>query len=1047
MEKLKKKKLSNKWILAFLTIFMFIGSVMFSFTTIGYSKINDPSDVENSFNNLQFNIEEKGEATWDLSPNEINGEVEGSTILGFIKTRQNGTFTFKYVGDNLTTISFNYTLTLNGGECEIDGVSYTNNGSFVKTNMSKNTTVSIYIKSPSGAGNKTYIKITDISIASTKPVTFTLQQTLNGSYSFVNNEYSISEVSETIEIQTTGDEEFTLTAFPDNGYIFYGWIFNSTLVSQENPYHNTYGNDAIIYPIFTISERAVFRNNGSFFDNLDDAIYSAQNTNDKTIILVKSGSIEGGESEEQKKIYTISSGITLLIPNDSSYTMYKDEANYSSSYASPALYSNLTIGTYTSIVCQNNSSIYIGAFGSSAMGYNGAPSGAYGEIEFSDSTSNIILENGSYLYAYGYVTGEGTINAKYGSTVKELFQFTDWRGGTASSGMLSNSRKVFLFNQYYIQNIECNLKIEYGAIENICTAASMSIIGEKRAEATFIGKSGSNSSGMFKLQTNAVLEKKYNGVEDRLEFTLSEGSADLSSIIINPGVPIDSSSYVLPINSNITITIKSGTTVNVNQDIALLPGSKVIIENGGILNISNNVSIYAYDRNSWIGKGFTYNNVDISPIQYSAYNGKDKIRNSASLINSIIDINGTVNISSGSGVYSTRNVDSQTELNGNVANIFSSQGTGKIVYNGTPGNSTTYNNTYSTYQYQQSTPTYVKIDVSHTVLRHEKNDSAQYTYLDLGKTASDLQDVQIVYDNNQNKRVKKTNDETSFNIEFINEKNINDKNVVLIYENGEEFTFPTNNITNFSYSGFTLKKWYIPELGLFNPGEKITISLGKDVQAYAIWGGWVNFNGAYYYIDYNTGEFLNGLKRVEHYSENKTYIMKFDNGIFDIGYIGIYYDSNNNKNYYVASGIVQENSGLIKCTTNITTLSFEYIYVQSDNSLLTSGRYYIDTNLDSSLPSGYYNFDSNGYIIRDDTETTNSNGEVYIKDNFTYIDGIKVSYGLFVYDSHYYYSNINCEIVRDTTFYVSKTNDLDISEGLYYFDEKGRMYDQNFTLL
>lgn len=1041
MEKLKKKKLSNKWLLSFLAIFMFISSIFTSFFIVGYSDLT--SDV--NIPNIQFKSK-GGSWNYDNSTSILEGSVTGKDgTCGSSGSTQVASLTIEYNGNSKVTLSFDYKLSLGSGSCNIDNKNVTSDGSVIEE-LDQNNSIVISITSGKGSSNTTKISLSNFNKAEDVSVTFNLLAPENGNYSYSDSINNVN-VTNDIEITTNGNDYFSLNAIPDDGYEFYAWYFNGKVQSTENPYTGTFTEDANIYPKFIIQNSAIFKNNNILFFNLDEAITSAETSSDKTIVLVKSGSIQGGESEEQMKVYTVTSGITLLIPNDSSYTMYKNEVNYSSSYTSPTVYSNLTIGTYTSIVCQNNSSIYIGAFGSSAMGYNGAPSGAYGEIEFSDSTSNIILEDGSYLYAYGYVTGEGTINAKNGSTIKELFQFTDWRGGTASSGMLSNSRKVFLFNQYYIQNIECNLKIEYGAIENICTAASMSIIGEKRAEATFIGKSGSNSSGMFKLQTNAVLEKKYNGVEDRLEFTLSEGSADLSSIIINPGVNIDSSSYVLPINSNITITIKSGTSVNVNQDIALLPGSKVIIENGGILNISNNVSIYAYDRNSWIGNGFTYNNVDISPVRYSAYNGKNKIRNSNSLINSIIDINGTVNISSGSGVYSTRNIDSKNELNGNVADIFSSQGTGKIVYNGLPGNSTTYNNVYSTYQYKQSNSEYIKIDVSYAVLRHEKSDSTQYSYLDFGTTASDLQDIQIVYDNNQNKWVKKTNDESSFNIQFMNEKNVNDKNVILTYENGEEFTLPTNDVTNFTYNDFTLRKWYIPELGLFNPGEKITISLGKDIQAYAIWGGWVNFNGVYYYIDYNTGEFLNGLKRVEHYSENKTYIMKFDNGIFDIGYTGIYYDSNNNKNYYVASGVVQENSGLIKYTTNITTLSFEYIYIQSDNSLLTSGKYYIDTNLNNLLPSGYYNFDANGYIIRDDKEITNSNGQVYIKDNFTYIDGIKVSYGLFVYENHYYYSNTNCEIVRNTTFYVSKTNNLGISEGLYYFDLQGRMYDQNFNLI
>ena len=1047
MEKLKKK-LSNKWLLSFLAIFMFISSIFTSFFIVGYSDLT--SDV--NIPNIQF-TSNGGSWNYDSSTSILEGSISGKDGGACSSdSSQTASLTITYKGNSKATLSFDYELSLNSGSCSIDNTNVTSNGSF-KKDLNQNNSFDISITSGKGSSSTTKIFLKNFNKAEEVTVTFNLLTPENGIYSYSDSVNNVNVINDTV-ITTSGNEYFTLNATPNDGYEFYAWYFNEKIQSTKNPYIATFTENANIYPKFIIKDSAVFKNNNSLFFNLDDALTSAENSSDKTIVLVKSGNIQGGESEEQKKVYTISSGITLLIPNDSSYSMYKSEANYIS-YTKPTLYSELVIGAYTNILCQSNASIYVGSSGSYTMGSNGSPSGPYGLISLNDDTSMITLESGSYLYAYGYISGNGTIIAKNGSHIKEFFQFTDWRGGQVSLllatgsklgiGSTPNRQKVFLFSQYYIQNIECNLIFNYGSIETIMTSAD--VMSVRTAEADFITTSGSSSSGMFKLKSNSTLERKYIGESDRIEYTLSNGSADLSSIVIDPGVEIDSNDYVLPINSNITITIKTGTTMNINQDIAMLPGSKLTVEEGATVNIANGVSIYCYDKTTWNGNGFVNSNKNVSPIKYTTINGTTVKRGNDSLEDSLIDINGTINVSNGGGIYST--FTNANDLNGKVANIISSKGTGNIVYNGEPGNSTTNNSIYTTYQYKQVSTDgeFISITVSHPILRNQQDvENENYTYLNLGQSSSSLADVNVVYDNTIKEWKITTKNQSTFNITFINEKNSTDI-FKTTYEDGEIFTFPTNSITQFEYNNFELKKWFIPELGFFNPGESTTLNLGRDIEVYAIWGGWVNYNGYYYYIDYNTGEFLNGLKRVEHYSENKTYIMKFDNGIFDIGYTGIYYDSNYNKNYYVASGIVQENSGLIKYTTNITTLSFEYIFIQSDNSLLTSGRYYIDTNLNSLLPSGYYNFDSNGYIIRDDTEITDSNGQIYIKDNFTYIDGIKVSYGLFVYNNNLYYSNTNCEIVRNTTFYVSKTNNLGINEGLYYFDEEGRMYDQNFNLI
>ncbi|MEI3086059.1 MAG: hypothetical protein V8S87_08720 [Oscillospiraceae bacterium] len=76
--------------------------------------------------------------------------------------------------------------------------------------------------------------------------------------------------------------------------------------------------------------------------------------------------------------------------------------------------------------------------------------GNYGQI-WLESGSHIAVANGGALYAWGFVSGDGTVTVKSGGTVYEWYQITDFRGGSATLGM---GNKVFPFSQYYVQNIE-----------------------------------------------------------------------------------------------------------------------------------------------------------------------------------------------------------------------------------------------------------------------------------------------------------------------------------------------------------------------------------------------------------------------------------------------------------------------------------------------------------------------------------------------------------------------------------------------------------------
>lgn len=1031
MKEYKKKSSIKSIILSFISLFMLIGLTFGCFFSIGYSTL-DKGNYETYYTSKHFQVSDDGEASWTLtSENSIVGEVSGT----FFGSSQNGDFYFTYTGNATSSISFDYKLELDNGSCSIDNTSISNNGSFSKIDIKPNEKISVHIASGRFMRNTTTITISNIEIQETVPVNITLLEPENGSYSFVNSKYNIANVEYEQTINTTGADKFKLTASPNENYDFLAWYFNDKAVSYSLTYETTCNIDTIIYPKFVSNETALFKNNGVLFDNLNDAVQNASldTVSDKVVALNKSGNLEPSGS------YNIPYGITLYIPNDSTVTIYKDnDVVQQTSTSSVTEYMKLTLKENTSITAEYGSTIYVAAICSGTQ--TGKVNGGYGHIALETETSTINLKSGSTLNCYGYITGQGTVNAYSESTVYEFFQMTSWRGGTATKDMINNDYKVFVITQYYVQNIESRLKVYSGANIKVRTGITASFIGTVLAQAdcTFIG-----DGGIFRL-SSGYLERFYDATTDRIMYTVN-GKTSISSISLDLSVSIfnfnlNSANYVLPITNNMDINVINNSEITIDQDLNLLPGVVLTIENGSILRFSQNTSLYVYDNDNWYNQKYGGNNIDISQLTYVASNnGKPVSRTStASTPDAEIDLNGEIIVNDGAAIYTTLGTLDNGFYTGG-ANIHSSKGTGKITFVQGLGANTV------TYQAKQSNTSisYVDIPVDTAYLKNGDG-----SYFIPSQYAGGIVNKTIYYDSILDRWTITETQAQKYNITFKDSKSLS--TFTMEYTVGESFTFPTKEEVNFSYETYDIKYWQVGN-DTYVPGQSIIMGNNGDMIATSIRGGRIQNKGEYKYIDYDTGEYLTGLHKLESYNSNDSNlnIYLFDeNGIYLSSYNGIYFNSSDNKTYYIVFGKVLEKKGFNKLSISSSVEDFEYIYIQSDNSLLTStDNYYIDTNLNKLLPSGYYSFDSNGYIKRDDLDANNYNGQIYIKDYVTYIDGIKVSYGLFTYQNYYYYSNINCEIVRDTTFYVSKTNNLGISEGLYYFDDQGRMYDQNFTLI
>ena len=575
MNKLKKNSILGKIILIIISLFLGVSLISFNYFAIGRS-----TSVE-GFNVYGLTVEFTGEGKWTSpSANSIKGTVTGTTSSSCGSTsnkKQTGTLTFTYVESLPCIFSFEYYSTFTKGSFKIGDAEKSGSGKY-EANLNKDNHVSLSITSDD-PNSPTTVNITNITCKIDKKISLTLSPSVNGSYSYNGN-----LINAEINIETNASTEFTLKAFPNDGYFFNGWNINDTIFSKENPYKGTYSDDATITAVFVRNNSAIFLNNNKEFYNLHDAIDNANLNNDKKIVLSKSGTLFNSSDN----IYIFSDGLKFLVPYDDNYEMntFEDESNLplSNDYGlgTPVFNYELFIEDKVELIFESNSICYVAAKAwCSTGGANGggSPSKSCGHINFLGKNSRITMKNGSKLYAYGYITGEGLIDLERNSSLNEFFQISDFKGGTKTSSCLD---KVFPFNQFYIQNIESYLQFNGNVLEKVITGFNVNVIFNRKDFKTifpFISSlNDEKNSGLFKLSDDAVLMRKYDGSTDRINYFLKSGKASISSISLSlAGNSINSGTYNLPIPSNMSLTVEKGATVDVNQDLIFLPGSKLVV--------------------------------------------------------------------------------------------------------------------------------------------------------------------------------------------------------------------------------------------------------------------------------------------------------------------------------------------------------------------------------------------------------------------------------------------------------------------------------------
>ena len=434
---------------------------------------------------------------------------------------------------------------------------------------------------------------------------------------------------------------------------------------------------------------AVFTVNGKDYTDLNEANKAAEAlSSNRYVVLKNSGVLPTGD-------YTISSKVTLFIPHSENYTSYITTPEKSEQ-------ATFNITAYRTLIMENGANIdlygklCIGAVvqsGDASHVPSGFPVGNVGCIDMGRG-GHIDVENGATLYAWGFVTGRpntdganvgkdgtvysGTITAKNGAIIYECFGLGDWGGGSYCSAAGSNDKsyRIFPFQNYFVQNIEVPLRMEYGANEKLYSIIYLATTktSQEVKDVPFIG----TATGVFFRvnSTNGVVTKWYDATTDHLVVEL-EGDARLDNLKMNVyNIDIEAKDFDLPVLSNMYLKLKN-CTLNLTSPLMLQPNAVVEIEQNSNVVLSS--KLFVYDKEEWgkfvkPTKYFTKIPNILTP-HYNLGDGSSKTNmNDAQLI-----VDGTFTIAEGGALYTTK---SHADIMGNNA--------GHIVWNRTlPGNDVT----------------------------------------------------------------------------------------------------------------------------------------------------------------------------------------------------------------------------------------------------------------------------------------------------------------------------------------------------------------------
>lgn len=383
---------------------------------------------------------------------------------------------------------------------------------------------------------------------------------------------------------------------------------------------------------------------GAYYATLKEALqYTLDNSGNYTIVMTQPHTLPAGE-------YTLPANATLVIP-------YKFDQNaitvQGSNPANPD--TRITAGLVENFLCLTIADgVHLNVNGKIGVGgelfcqqtnKSSYINGPYGRIHMEEG-SLIQLNSGSFLYAWGMITGDGNIIVKNNAEVHEMFQVGDMKSASnLATYYNNNSEKFFPITQYGILNIEVPTTYYYnsrliGALLCYYPGLGGVYYGEKNVK--LVG----TENALFEITTEdetTWVRKSYKNARQVWDIN---SSAKLGSISINISISgmsssFNSANYILPITYNMDMHVLSG-DFEITHNAELLPGSTIEIDKTASLTIKEGQKLYVFDKDQW-------------PL-------------SSSYDDAAINVHGNINISG--ALYTTRSIAGGTNTTYG-ANIYS----------------------------------------------------------------------------------------------------------------------------------------------------------------------------------------------------------------------------------------------------------------------------------------------------------------------------------------------------------------------------------------
>ena len=608
---------------------------------------------------LQY-LSVSGDSAWSIAS-------DGVTITGKVSSKKWGsndsTFYIKNNSDQKGKLTLEYiTVSVGagsgwyaGGKAQANGADVTAGSDKTYTLESKKSTP-VYILSGEGgvrAGGPTTIvfKISSFQLVKEEAnVTVTAGQ---GGKFTVDNGTALTTWSE----KKSKGAAVTLKAVPDDGYQFDGWykVENGvyTRLSAEAAYSYTVPEvDSKLQALFRKAGMApVFSVNGTGYYSFPTAMSASKSTG-KPAVLMRDYVLP-------VDTYTIPVGASLLIPYSASDTgTFSSTASIPSGNQSPLsshkAYVTLTVPNGAAINVDGGAVNINAQQASNSSRTPGCVYGDYGCLRLEEGAK--LTFNGGTGYIYGFIIGQGEVEAMNGASIWELMQVTDWRGGGATMnlhGVITSAQmESFACSQYYFQSIESRYTVHSGATSGICFQVNLSDTNIPTA-VPLIG----SGEGLLQLGANSYITRTYYGDTDRVVWDTSgeiavsnlELKLEASKYGISVPVKLNTAEKVFPLQGNYTFNIGDGSTMRLTNKFQMLPGCQVNVEKGGKLISDSGTELYVFDRDDW---GKYANNQYVSPILFAPTKSCDRtVRSNQELPSASLRIDGT--FEANGAIYST----------------------------------------------------------------------------------------------------------------------------------------------------------------------------------------------------------------------------------------------------------------------------------------------------------------------------------------------------------------------------------------------------------